>query len=645
MSATLPRDDDLPPDAWGQERADQFKAAFLEFLDHVWVSSKEKGWIILGQHLYDGQIRVINEIFDGLAVGIHDFKVLKSRQLGISTIIRALMLFWDGMFPGIIGSLMFDSAQHLDEARRELVTMLEKMPEEYEFPRKKFDNRYSVSLVNDSRVNLVAAGLKETKSSGALGRSSGVSIAHRSELCSYGNISGMEAWRASLARTNPNRLFIDESTARGPNIWKEIWDEAANDNRVRRIFVGWWSHPDQVMHDTDPDWHRYGSYPPSEQEMARIRAVKDQYGHTITAAQLAWIRREMNPAAEADGDTPPEFEGDTLRRQEQPWTADEAFLMTGSVFFDPLILTKQMNERASRKFKAYTFAFGEEFNYTTAFQSPNARSIHLKVWEEPVEDAVYIVSADPAFGHSERSDRSAIQVLRCYADGLDQVAEYASPLITTEQFAWAIAAIEGWYAGQSSHVYRILELNGPGDGVLAALKNLRRQLAMGYFGKALAERGLQDIQRNVHTYYYTRTDSMTPGRNRDWKTTPQNKVGLMERLRDFTHSGALWVRSMDTLEEMRTIAREGDTIEAQGSAKDDRVVSLAIGVRNWDQEVRRRLIAGKRTRAAEEMKRRMTVRDQIAMYNQSMFDQFMAGKRRIARQHFMAARRASWRSG
>ena len=126
---------------------------------------------------------------------------------------------------------------------------------------------------------------------------------------------------------------------------------------------------------------------------------------------------------------------------------------------------------------------------------------------------------------------------------------------------------------------------------------------------------------------------------------PQNKVGLMERLRDFTHSGALWVRSMDTLEEMRTIAREGDTIEAQGSAKDDRVVALAIGVRNWDQEVRRRLIAGKRTRAAEEMKRRMTVRDQIAMYNQSMLDQFLAGKQRIHRQQVMAARRASWRSG
>lgn len=119
----------------------------------------------------------------------------------------------------------------------------------------------------------------------------------------------------------------------------------------------------------------------------------------------------------------------------------------------------------------------------------------------------------------------------------------------------------------------------------------------------------------------------------------------MERLRDFTHSGHLWIRSIDTLNEMETISREGDTIAAQGSAKDDRVVALAIGVRNWDQSVRNLLIKQKRTRQAEEMKRRMTVRDQIQMYNQSMFDQFLSGRQRIRRQATVAARRASWRSG
>lgn len=644
MSAAL-HDPDLLPDAWGRPRADAVKAAFYDFLKVVHIASKEKGWIVLGEHLYDAQTRVIDEIFDGLAQGQHDFKVLKSRQLGISTIIRALMLFWIGWQSGATGSLVFDTAPHLDEARRELIKMLEMLPENYEFPRKKWDNRNSIALANDSRVNLASAGVKESKSSGTLGRGSGVSLAHRSELCSYGNISGMEAWRASLARTNPNRLFIDESTARGPNIWKEIWDEAANDNRVRRIFVGWWSHPDQVMHDTDPDWYRFGAFPPSEKEIARIRAVKDEYGHQITAAQLAWIRREMAPAAEAEGDTPPEFEGDAIRQQEQAWTAEEAFKFTGAVFFDPDVLTAQMNKRASKKFKAYTFAFGEEFPYTTVFPSPNTRSVHFKVWDEPVEDSVYILSADPAFGHSENSDRSCIQVLRCYSDGMDQVAEYASALITTQQFAWAIAAVEGWYAGDTSHVYRIVELNGPGDGVLAELKSLRRQMSQGYYGSLLAEKGLQNIQKNVHTYYYTRTDSTTPGRNRDWKTTPQNKVGLMERLRDFTHSGHLWIRSIDTLNEMETISREGDTIAAQGSAKDDRVVALAIGVRNWDQSVRNLLIKQKRTRQAEEMKRRMTVRDQIQMYNQSMFDQFLSGRQRIRRQATVAARRASWRSG
>jgi hypothetical protein len=255
------------------------------------------------------------------------------------------------------------------------------------------------------------------------------------------------------------------------------------------------------------------------------------------------------------------------------------------------------------------------------------------------------IAADPAYGHSEKSDRSCIQVLRAYADGLDQVAEYKWPLIGTQQFAWAIVAIEGWYAGQTSHVYRIVELNGPGDAVLNELKNVRRQIAQGYYGSTLTERGLQDIQKNVHTYYYTRTDSMTPGRNRDFKTTPQNKVGLLERLRDFVHSGLLWVRSLDTLEEMRTISREGDTIEAQGSAKDDGVVSMALGVRNWDQTVRTQLIRQKRTRESEEMKKRMTIRDQIQMYNQSMFDQFLAGRQRIRRQGVVAARRASWRSG
>lgn len=627
---------------WTREQVDEIKAAFYDFLDQTWVKSKEKGWIILGQNLYGAQKIVIEKIFEGLATGIHDFKILKSRQLGVSTIIRALMIFWSGVFE-ITGCLMFDSTQHLMEARQEVVDMMERFPAEFAFPRIIGNNRGFITLENKSRINLVGAGVKESKGSQGLGIGSGISLAHRSELCNYGNISGLENFRHSLARTNPNRLFIDESTAMGFNIWETIWSEAKKDHHCICIFCGWWSHPDQKIDQDDPDFAQYGTAPLTKIEKIKIQQVFTQYGHEITAEQLAWIRREMNPIADEDGDAAPDFEGDPSRLQNQPWTEEDAFQMTGSVFFDAEQLTSQANKNVSRKFKTYSFAGGIEFTDFRVYPAQNAKSVELKVWEEPVEESIYVVSADVAFGRSEKNDRSAIQVIRCFADGMDQVAEYAWPLINSRQFAWAIAAIEGWYAGEKSLIYRIIDVNGPGEATWIELQSLKHQLARGYFGNQLSERGLQNIQRNVRNYIYTRSDSMAPGQAWQFKAQQQLKVAIMERLRDFTSNGMLRIRSMETLGEMRTISRDGDSIEAQGVAKDDRVYSLAMATRCWEERVRRRMITDKRTRQNEESRRRVTMVDQVQLYNTSQFESFLAGKGLVRRKMLAQARRGSWR--
>jgi hypothetical protein len=44
-------------------------------------------------------------------------------------------------------------------------------------------------------------------------------------------------------------------------------------------------------------------------------------------------RRLVDPAARDDGDVDAGFEGNSLQKQEDPWTEDEAFQQTGSVFF------------------------------------------------------------------------------------------------------------------------------------------------------------------------------------------------------------------------------------------------------------------------------------------------------------------------
>jgi hypothetical protein len=629
---------------WSPEYAERMKETFYEFLSHTWVKSKELGWITLSrENLYGAQVMIIETIFEGLGRDIHDFKILKSRQLGSSTIIRALGLFWLGVFE-MTGSLLFDTAQHLDEARQELIDMLERMPESFKFPRKARDNRYSLSLENRSRINLLSVGVKESKGGKALGSSSAIAFAHRSELCSYGNTAGLEGYRHSLARTNPNRLFIDESTAKGYGYWHEVYEEGKKDHRCITLFAGWWSHPSQKIDRDDPDFAKYGLFPCTREEIVKIRQVKAQYGHDITPEQLAWIRREMNPTADVDGDAEPDFTGDAGRLENQPWTEEDAWQMTGAVFFDSESLGKQAHTNVSRKYKTYSYVTGTEFTDFRVFPAPNQKSVQLKVWEEPVEESVYVVAADVAFGHSEYNDRSAVQVLRCFADGIDQVAEYAWPLIDSRQFAWVIASLEGWYAGDKSEVYRIIEINGPGEATWRELVSLRQQLRFGYFGKAGEERGLARIQQNVRNYFYTRSDSMTPGHAAMWKTTQQLKVAIFERLRDFTNNGMLRIRSQETLEECRTITRDGDSIEAQGSAKDDRVFSLALGVRCWDERARRGLITAKRTREYETARRRLSIIDQHQMFRDNLFQTFLNGQQTARRRALQAARRNSWGS-
>jgi len=159
----------------------------------------------------------------------------------------------------------------------------------------------------------------------------------------------------------------------------------------------------------------------------------------------------------------------------------------------------------------------------------------------------------------------------------------------------------------------------------------------------VAEKGLQNIFSNVRTYVYARPDSFGPGHNFHWKTSGVNKVPVMEDLRNFVSNGLLHVRSLSAIEEMRAVARDGDTICAPGSMKDDRVFSMALGCYYWKTAIRQGLISGRRTREAEAAKKRLSITDQVYLFQQSMMSDFMARKQTVRRQQAQAAR--NWRSG
>ena len=634
---------------WLNDKRLRIEKAFYEFLDHCFIYSKDiSGQICLGKELYDGQIVFITEVFDALERDVHKIYCLKSRQLGISTIVRALIIFMGGLNDGVKCAIIFDTDPNKQQARVEITQMIEGFPSDYQFPEIEGNHRSGLTLHNNSQILFMSAGVRKSKSSGTLGRSVGLSLAALSELCSYDNPEGLEAFEQSLSEENPDRLYIYESTARGFNGWNDMWVTAKKDTaHCHCVFLGWFHKPNQKIERNEADFERYGTQPPTDKEIKKIKEVKEQYGRDITPEQLAWYRRKVDPIAEAEGGGEAEYEPTASRIQEQPWTEDEAFQMTGSIFFPPEKLTLQINKFVSKKFSSHMFAAGIEFTDLRVYKAPNQRSIELKVWEEPQPTAVYVVSADVAHGSNENNDRSAIQVCRCYADGLDQVAEYAWPLIGTRQFAWVILALAAWYAADTTDVYLIIELNGPGRAVWDEITFLRHHIARGYQPKEVAERGLGRIFRNVRDYIYSRPDAMSGGKSWQWQMAPgagpSGKVRVMERLRDFMSSEKLHVRSMETLTEMQAVTREGDTIEAQGSKKDDRVVALGLAVRCFEDRIQRKLGAGMRTRETEAARTRMSLGDQAKLYSQFQFDAFLSGKRRARQQGLRTERQQPWR--
>ena len=633
---------------WSHSKRERVELAFYAFLNRCFVNSKDYGRICLGENLFLGQRLAITAIFDGLEEDIHDFKILKSRQLGISTLFRALGIFFLGIFSGLKGAIVFDTDNNKMQARSELETIIKDLPRSLKFPKVKSSNRAGLTLESDSQVLFMSAGVKKSKSSGTLGRSVGLSVTHCSEMCSWDNDEGLEAFKQSLSDINPDRLYVWESTARGFNRWFEMWEEARKDNlHCKCIFLGWWAKDSQRIDRSHADFEVYGLLPPTEKEAEKVRIVNDRYGVAITQEQLAWIRRKMDPGAQAEGDADPEFEGSTTRIQEQPWIEEEAFQQTGAIFFSAEKLTEVTNKFVSEKFNSYFYSVGAEFTNTIIIKAPNAKMAELKVWEEPDPDGWYAVGIDPAFGENELNDRSSVQILRCYADGIDQVAEYASPLVRTQQFAWVIASLLGWYgAGANSRVSYALELNGPGMPVFDELRSLKRQIEMNsYLDKQIGEQGLKDVFRNVKNYLYSRPDAIQGGLAYHLKTTPLLKVRFMERLRDFTSNGMFHIRSMDLVKEMATIAREGDTIKAPGTMKDDRTLAAAFAIHCWESGPRKLLMGMNRTREAEVARKRLTIVDQVNLYQNNQLQHFFDQKRRARMDIRRQQMHKDWRYG
>jgi len=526
-------------------------------------------------NLLGSQTYVMDEIKKGLDEDVHFFVILKGRQLGITTISLALDLYWHFTHPGLQGTLTTDTEENRDMFRSTLAMYMDGLPKEYRIPILAH-NRNQLSLKNRSRIFYQVAGLR---AKGSLGRGKAITYLHGTETSSWGDEEGLASLLASLAETNPDRLYTFESTARGFNMFHDMYVTAKKARTQRAIFCGWWRNE---LYMADPDSQIYKVYWDGRltgEEKEWVKDIKKLYNFEINSRQIAWWRWKL-------------FEGmkdDQLMYQEFPPTEDYAFVMTGTSFFSNARCTDAVKRIKRTHCDHYRYSFGVNFQDTEVIKSTERLS-SLKVWEEPVDTAYYVIGADPAYGSSDWADRFCIQVFRVYADGLEQVASFATSELNTYQFAWVIAHLAGAYKNSTLN----LEVNGPGQAVINELRNLKRQASA--MGSALGK-DLMDVYANMQNYIWRRNDTLGGISNSiGWLTTSATKERMLTYMKDYFERGMMDIYDMDTIEEMKTMVRDGSSIEASGRNKDDRVIAAALACAAFAEQVQPRLIAQKITR-------------------------------------------------
>ncbi len=557
-------------------------AEFKRFLSSLEVDTKELGIVKLGDHLLGTQRYFLNEIADGLRKGIHYFVALKGRQLGITTASLALDLYWHYKYPGMQGTLATDTEENREMFRTNLTLYMESLPAGWKQPVQSH-NRTQLVLGNRSRMVYQVAG---TRKNAGMGRGKAITMMHATEVSSWGDQEALASLEASLAQTNPQRLYVFESTARGYNMFHDMWETAKTAETQKAIFIGWWRNEFYRVEKDEQIYMVYWDGTLTTEEKLWVDSVKELYDFEIENEQIAWWRWQLNETMKGD---------EQMMYQEFPPTEDYAFIMTGSQFFSSQRLTDQMKIVRERAFDIRRFYFGAAFE-DTALVECNERTATLKIWETPVVKGQYVIGADPAWGSSEWADRFCINVSRCWADGIEQVAEFCTPEMNTMQFAWVLLYLAGAYGDPDlqSNVMINLEINGPGQAVWSEIIGLRQRASMMKDQSKLAR-----LLANIGNYLYRRPDSIGGGFAYHTKTTQGEKERMLNLMKDHHEFGTLVINSTDCLSEMKNVVREDGSIGAPGRGKDDRVIAQALSVLAWRDFVQTRLIQAGITRAKQ----------------------------------------------
>lgn len=550
------------------------RQGMYDLLSSVEIDTKELGRTHVEPWM--SQRIIIDAVAKGLSEGVHEFAVLKCRQVAATTTCSVIELFWALANPGVQGAIIADRTDNLERLRRIFAALLETLPPEWRSSEHRLiqNNRNGMAFANRSVIDLMAAA-----SNPDLGASRALNMCHMTECGQWKSLAGVESLKASLARQNPHRLYIWESIANGFNWWYNFCQQAKQDRHMRFIFLGFWSNPTYAIEKSDPDYKTFWDGRLDDEELVRARDVRARYGVIVKPEQVSWWRREA------------EFRDEQYMLRHYPWNERECFIASGSSFF-PAARTLELAETLAEgpPYKGYRYHFEDAFLGSRIEQTTNKDDVMLRVWEPPEEKGVYVIGGDPSGGGGGDANDHALQVLRCYADRIVQVAEFQSNKPLTYQFAWVLSHLCGAYRDHLANI----EVSGVGAAVLPEVRSLRQLAQRGIIQAEQGSDSILNMVGAVRWFLYKRADTLGGAGNViNWKANQDNKQAIYSELRDSLMLRTIELRSIRLVKQLQAIVEDDGWLGAgpDTGENDDLVSAVTLAHHTWIEWRRPGLIA------------------------------------------------------
>ena len=451
--------------------------------------------------------------------------ILKSRQLGISTLAVAQSIYIATTKPHSTCLLMSYSIQSADEIFTKLKQLYNDMAEPFKVPIYA-NNKKELRFTNGSHIICTTCGNKDVS------RGATITFAHISEVGFCKDTIQRQLIAIEQALT-PHGTILLESTANGMNYFQELWAKAERgENMYKPFFFSWIDDKLMFKEEYKEFCERYLAQHkslPEEKDLNSDEKMLMQKGASIE--QIVWRRLKIaNTSKQAFA-------------QEFPSEPLEAFVSTGSNIFEPALIHENLLNIDN--FKPVTI---KPAGMPVALRSWFNNG--LTIWKTPARGVKFYIGVDT--GEGVGKDYSAFEIIDA---NCEQYAEFKSNKIKPYAYAEVIRNIGIWY----NNANLIVEKMSAGHTVVEKLYN-------------------ECHYRNMYSYmeYDARSGCMLP--KVGWQTNTKSKPMLVNDFVEMFETKQMIIKSKDLLQEMKVFEFKDGKMGATIGSHDDLCMAMGMAL-------------------------------------------------------------------